>query len=365
MSGANELRKFWSALLVTCLSAGIGWSGGALGHAADSPPWKVSGKLIGKPKNLDGSDSKKSEDVSGIACAAMSGYPRVCLVADDETQGVQIVILEDGKLIAGDFVRLIDDSFGNKALELDAEGVAFAGGFFYVIGSHGRPRHEDGKEDSAEIDARVKASSRIFRIRFAFNSIDIKTGKLVNQPEVTSSQLLTSIIRLMPELQPFVDKPLEDNGLTIEGVAVKDGTMYAGLRGPVLTDQRAAILSVPLGVLFDNKTGDATLLSPELKVDSFGYPRGVRDLAIFEGKLLVLAGPENDPPKGHPIQLGDYAIFAYDQKADKLLDLKGYGSEIKPEALLPLSVNNGKLHALLLFDGPDEGQPTPVEVDLK
>ncbi|QWW71366.1 hypothetical protein [Rhizobium sp. WYJ-E13] len=52
-------------------------------------------------------------------------------MADDETQGVQVVILEDGKLTAGDFVRLIDDSFGNKALELDAEGVAFADGFFY------------------------------------------------------------------------------------------------------------------------------------------------------------------------------------------------------------------------------------------
>ncbi|WP_165420919.1 DUF3616 domain-containing protein [Rhizobium ruizarguesonis] len=130
--------------------------------------------LIGKPKNFDGSDSKKSKDVSGIACAATSGYPRVCLVADDETQGAQIVILEDGKLIAGDFVRLIDDSFANTPLELDGEGVAYADGFYYVIGSHGRPRHEDGKEDSAEINARVKASSRIFRISFASDSIDSK-----------------------------------------------------------------------------------------------------------------------------------------------------------------------------------------------
>ncbi|EJB01763.1 Protein of unknown function (DUF3616) [Rhizobium leguminosarum bv. trifolii WSM597] len=364
MSGANEPRKFWSALIVTCLSAGIGWSGGTPGHAAESQLWKVSGKLIGKPENLEGSDSKKSKDVSGIACTATSSYPRVCLVADDETQGVQIVILEDGKLIAGDFVRLIDDTFDNTALELDAEGVAFADGFFYVIGSHGRPRHEDGKEDTAEIDARVKASSRIFRIRFASNAIDTKTGKLLDQPELTSSRLLTSISRLMPELQPFVDKPLEENGLTIEGVAVRDGTMYAGLRGPILTDHRAAILSVPLGVLFDKKTGDATLLRPELEVDSFGYPRGVRDLLAFEGKLLVLAGPENDPPKGHRIQLGDYAIFSYDQKAHKLLDLKGYGSEIKPEALLPLSAIDGKLCALLLFDGPEEGQPTPIGVEL-
>ncbi|WP_165420920.1 DUF3616 domain-containing protein [Rhizobium ruizarguesonis] len=182
---------------------------------------------------------------------------------------------------------------------------------------------------------------------------------------MASSQLLTKIIRLMPELQPFVDKPLEENGLTIEGLAVREGTLYAGFRGPILTDHRAAILSVPLGVLFDSKTGDATLLRPELKVDTFGHPRGVRDLLTFEGKLLVLAGPENDPTKGHPIQLGDYAIFSYDQKANKLLDLKGYGSEVKPEALLPLSASDGKLRALLWFDGPDAGQPTPIEIDLK
>src|ERR1700755_1228514 len=101
------------ALPIACFTGGLGSSAA---FAQDSKPWKVSGKLFGKPKNLDGSDSKKSEDVSGIACATTSGFPRVCLVADDETQGAQIVILEEGKLIAGDFVRLIDDSFADKPL---------------------------------------------------------------------------------------------------------------------------------------------------------------------------------------------------------------------------------------------------------
>ena len=46
----------------------------------------------------------------------------------------------------------------------------------------GRATNE-GIDDAARIEARAKASSRIFRIRFASDSIDMKTGKLVGQPE--------------------------------------------------------------------------------------------------------------------------------------------------------------------------------------
>ena len=122
---------------------------------------------------------------------------------------------------------------------------------------------------------------------------------------------------------------------------------------------------MPLGVLFDGRTGKTTLLRPELGVDGMGNARGVRDLVTFEGRLLVLAGPVNDPPEGHSIELGDYTVFSYGDDAEKLLDLEGYGNEIKPEALLPLGESDRKLRALLLFDGPDVGQPTPIEIKLK
>ncbi|MES0044105.1 hypothetical protein [Mesorhizobium sp. M0091] len=121
MTWSIDSRKLSASLVAACLA--VGWSGAALAQAPQ--PWTIQGKLTGKPKNLEGSESKNSKDVSGIACATESGFPRLCLIADDETQGAQIIILQDGKLIAGDFVRLIDDSFVGKPLELDAEGVAF------------------------------------------------------------------------------------------------------------------------------------------------------------------------------------------------------------------------------------------------
>ena len=122
--------------------------------------WKVD-------KLLEGEDGKKSRDVSGIACTEAEGFPRSCLVIDDNRQHAQFVTVTDGELVAGKSIRLIDDTLKPKKkkpkpLELDGEGVAFSDGFYYVIGSHGRPRHISDKSKK-EIAARKSASSQIVR----------------------------------------------------------------------------------------------------------------------------------------------------------------------------------------------------------
>jgi hypothetical protein len=78
-------------------------------------------------KAAEGCDTKKSEDVNEIACAP-SSRPRICLVADDDAQGTQAVIMTKGKLVAGDFIQLVHSAFDNQPMELDAEGVAYADG---------------------------------------------------------------------------------------------------------------------------------------------------------------------------------------------------------------------------------------------
>ena len=112
---------------------------------------------------------KKSEDVSGIACTKQRGFPRTCLIIDDNLQDAQFVELKDGKLVVGEPANLINNKFNDARLELDGEGVAFSGGFFYVIGSHGHPRDSDEDLDPAKdaelIKARIAASSQIVRIR--------------------------------------------------------------------------------------------------------------------------------------------------------------------------------------------------------
>src|SRR5215213_3646730 len=186
-------------------------------NAQDPPPWKIAGKLLGKADGA--SDFKKSEDVSGIACDRSSGFPRLCLVADDETQGAQIVILNDGDMVAGDFIKLTDAQHGSKPLELDAEGVAFDGGSFYVVGSHGRPRHNDDPKKEAASNAKAQATRQIFRITLDASSVDIKSGKLASQPAVKPSTDLAGILQQQGDLSSSYDRALEDNGLTIEGIA--------------------------------------------------------------------------------------------------------------------------------------------------
>lgn len=325
--------------------------------------WTVDGKLLGKAK--DG-DFKKSEDASGIACDRSSGFPRLCLVADDETQGAQIVILKDGELVAGDFIKLMNAQHDGKPLELDAEGVAFDGGSFYVVGSHGRARHHNDPEEEAKNNAKAQATRRIFRITLDTSSVDMKNGKLVSQPAIKPSTDLIGILQRQPDLLSSFDRELDENGLTIEGVAVRDGRLYIGMRGPLLgTD--AAVLSVPLSAVFENQQAPSKLHRLALETDTLGKPRGVRDITRYANGFLVLAGPLNDPPDDREIQPSDYSIYEWDGDGvlERVRHIPAFGKKIKPEALLPLDGDVQRGRILILFDGPKEGAPRPFEVTLK
>src|SRR5207247_2123964 len=70
--------------------------------ADDAKTWPVKHRLLG-------TDGAKSTDVSGIACTTAAGFPRSCLVIDDNSQSAQLVTLEDGKIIAGKQVELISN----------------------------------------------------------------------------------------------------------------------------------------------------------------------------------------------------------------------------------------------------------------
>ncbi len=343
------------AIAAAWLAVGAVLAHGAAAQADE--PWKVEHKLVGKPRT-ETLDSDKSSNVSGIACATAAGFPRTCLVADDETQGAQIVILKNGELEAGDFIRLIYNTHDGDLIELDAEGAAFADGAFYVIGSHGRPRHEDDVAKEAKNQAKARASRHIFRVRVDLRAVDDR-GRLTGAVEIKPSTALPKFITQQPELVSLFDRALENNGLTIEGVAVRDERLYAGMRGPVLDDGKAAILSVPLAALFDGQQGEAKLHRVDLD-----KRRGVRDLAAFETGFLILAGPVNDPPDGK-IDDGDYAVYWWDvdHPAKLLGSLKAFGRKVKPEGILPLERRDHKLRVLLLFDGPLEGAPRPVAID--
>jgi uncharacterized protein DUF3616 len=336
------LARIAAILCVVSLAVAAGPAPGG----QDGDAWPVKGKLIGKTKKSG--EVGKSKDVSGIACTTDTGFPRDCLVIDDNLQVAQFVTVKDGKLVAGDTIRLMRDKFEGESLELDGEGVAFSKGFYYVIGSHGHPRDSDGKldpvRDAELIRARIDAASQIIRFR-AKHGADAKVERTSN---------LKKMIAAEPAFEGFRDQRLEKNGLTIEGIAVKDGTLFAGFRGPVLDgNKKAVVMSAPLDTFFDNAAAQPSLFRLPL-----GEGRGVRDLASYEGGILILAGPVGSVP-------GVYAIYWWDGASENvrlLSELTQFDPKRKPEGLLPLDKKETKLRVLIIFDSDEEGTPTPVEV---
>ena len=347
--------KILSRLVAVALLVVLGtWQPGAA-IAQHERMWRVRDKLLGK-------DNKKSVDISGIACTSDVGFPRSCLIIDDDVQSSQLVTLRDGEIIAGRSIRLIDDRFEGKSLELDGEGVAYSNGFFYVIGSHGHPRDTDKKldpvRDAAKIRTAIAAASQLIRIRVDPSSGRplTATGSVSEVPELARTTKLRPLILADPTLAPFADKRPDVNGVTIEGIAIQGHRLFAGFRGPVVNDERAVILSVSLPALFEEQAPDTTL-----HLLSLGRGRGVRDLAAFGGGLLILAGPMADGGS-------HYSVYWWDGASDtpKLLkDLARYrenGMDLKPEAILPLDQTPTGLRVLVLFDGAKEGSPRAIEV---
>lgn len=318
--------------LAGCLLAAV-FAGPASSAEVKAERWLAEGKIIGKK-------DKKAEDVSGLSCSATVGFPRACLIIDDNIQAAQIITLEDGKLLAGAMVPLISNAFEGKALELDGEGVAYADGAFYVIGSHGHPRdkdHElDATNDAERIAAHIAAASQIAKVTVATND------KATVDTTVLS---LAKAIQDQPDLKNFAGKRLEENGVTIEGIAIKDGQLFAGFRGPVLPGGHAVVLAVSLEGLATG--GD--LKSKVFKLP-LGEGIGIRDLARNDDRILVLAGPGPDTA-------GVYTVFSWDGAGDtvtSLVSLTGIpeaGDNRKAEVILPLADKK----FLILFDGEKEG----------
>jgi hypothetical protein len=322
-------------------------------HAKDDPTWPVNKRLVGK-------DGQKSKNISGIACSTTTGFPRSCLVIDDDMQAAQFLTLNDGELEAGDAVRLIHNQDDDGALQLDGEGVAYADEWFYVVGSHGHPRDKSKKlhpvHDAQKIKAQIAASSQVVRLR-----VRPREGQPLTPGDVTDIQRspkLREIITANDVLRRYADRRLENNGLTTEGIAVIGKRMFVGFRGPTLENGTAPVLSVSIASIFEGAPPD-----PVLHILPMGRGRGVRDLAAFRDGLLILAGPTGG-------EAGPYIVYWWDTSSARVQHLAditakaGADEDNKPEAILPLDDNESGLRILVLLDGPKEGGPRDLIVPL-
>jgi hypothetical protein len=203
--------------------------------------------------------------------------------------------------------------------EIDIEGLDVDGGYLWLVGSHGLKRRKarPGKGASKQIHrlAELRADGNRYllarvplqpeadgRMALSVRAKDAR-GKERTAARLMGGDrgnLLMDALRLDEHLAPFLAIPGKDNGLDVEGIAVRGERVFLGLRGPVLRGW-AVVLEL---ALVDAAPGLLRLAPVDTDADARGRPYrkhfldlrglGVRDLRLHGQDLLILAGPTMD-----------------------------------------------------------------------
>jgi hypothetical protein len=299
--------------------------------------------LVEPPLSIE---DDEATNVSGTACYRSGNTRKSCLLIGDEVRYARFFSFDENKVIPGEKIFLLPerDDQGSKFKETDAEGVAFADGVYYLVGSHGL--NKSGK----------KQASRYFVYRVRVSPDSGRPADLGNEKAASAaverSSALARFIESEPRFKDYVNEIPGKQGVNVEGIAVIGGDLYFGFRGPVSAG--ATILQVPIKTVFDGDQSSAR--SHEIDLDG----EGIRDLATVDGGLLILTGPEQRKP-------GKARVFLWkpgEKKPEKLLaDLGGPRADGgQPEALLVISENASSYTTLVFSDGPSGGEPTRYEI---
>jgi hypothetical protein len=342
---------------------------------AELPPVAPKGSVwsSGAGFDFDTERNKTRRSVSGIACPKdvdASGQ-RTCLFAFDEGVEARLAV------VAPDGISPLPERIvlGSGGGELDAEGAALDGDFFYVTGSHSAKRSSCASNT---------ASRSVVRFRR-----DPETGGAARDPSgrikgfAESGTRLWDVMRGLPDLAPYTgerkclgtEAPEGEPGLkglrgvNIEGLAARKGRLSFGFRGPAI-GERAPILEVDAGGLFEGGP-----INPHVTQIEVGPGRGIRDLHATEDGLIILAGPDDDKANADAgWLLGVWTGQANDGvgrptwlarlKLDDLVRSK-CDKEIKPEAITLLDQDATNLRVLVLSDGMCDGGPLLFDIPLR
>jgi hypothetical protein len=257
---------------------------------------------------------------------------------------------------------------GKPEEEADVEGMDIDDGWLWFVGSHSVKR----KNPKAD-DPRAQISEKLLKVsrdgnRHLLARIPLDGGVprraagsrraacIDSSPK--SSALLEAIEASEdPHLLPFVTLPGKDNGLDIEGLAVRGMRAFIGLRGPVLRGW-SCILELRLEAQ-DEKLKLLPLdgAVPYRKHFQNLNNLGVRDLLIHGDDLFVLAGPtqSHDGPheiwrwKGAAKQAG-----AGPSDFQQVLVLPQREKEDRAEGFTVLDGSGASTSVLVVYDTPAE-----------
>jgi hypothetical protein len=232
--------------------------------------------------------------------------------------------------------------------EADIEGLAVDDGWLWLVGSHAVKRKKPKGKSASEVVTTLSETTRkgnrhlLARIPIVGGALRAKDGqrRAAALPATRKSSALLKAIRGDELLKPFVDIPGKDNGFDIEGLAARGLRLWVGLRGPVLREW-CCILELEV-----EEEGRELRLVPAMKRRYRTHffklgGLGVRDVALLDDDLLILAGPSmaHDGPSG---------IWRWKNAAKKRA--AGEPGDVTPVVMLPQGRQEDKPEGLTVFD---------------
>lgn len=285
----------------------------------------------------------EDEDLSGIACIS----PTRCLIGADEGRSVQAVALsaQDKTLNVLRTIELL-----GAGDEIDIEGIAGEGEFYYIVGSHGIAKK------SGEVQGN---RYRLFRLR-----VDPATGLPGEDAGGLALASLSEMLRTDPVLGPHFGRPLQQQGVNIEGLAIRDGTLFVGLRNPNL-DGDAFVIEVAADQLFDGTE------RPRYSLHRLhlGAGLGIREIVAARASFVIIAGNAGSEPSDEFPESVDYDedrgffLFAWPGPGSDAYEIGPIpNAPAKAEAMTILDETDDHLTVLILFDGVPDGRPSVYQI---
>jgi hypothetical protein len=331
-----------AALAIACLTftSCEPQPGGEKASSLGPPPAPGSGwKISVLPESWRISGFQQDLDLSGIA-AWDAGH---CLICTDEGRLIQSGNMNRAAhtITAGPAIQLLPGMPGDK--EADKEGVAVSreDGCYYVTGSHGV-----GKKKGEPQESRCQVT----RI-----PVDRATGEPL--PDVRNASL-SGWAASDPVLGKYVGRPLQMNGFNIEGLTMKNGKLWFGVRGPnedgdtfvIETDPHALFNGSPNGRLHRLRVGAA---------------QGIREIVALNSGFLVLTGNAcAEPSKNFPNSLAPphdhtFRLFFWNPGASPSVTFVGDlpSPSAKAEGMLVLEDAADHIDVLVICDGAAGGGP--------
>jgi hypothetical protein len=229
--------------------------------------------------------------------------------------------------------------------ETDIEAMDVFDGRLWVCGSHSLTRRSHEKQRSDRVDPAIhERPSRCLLGSLPLSSSGGEIeGKGVALPFAESGDLRASLLSNV-YLSPFAALPSKENGLDIEGMTIRDGKLFLGLRGPVV-DNIAIVAQIDVG---EALAGRAANLQLHL-IDLEGL--GVRDLACYKSGFLILAGPVSSAD-------GPFALLRWKPKRtigiQSAKPFRPLPSGLDHPEAICLIERRGKRGILVLYDTEDK-----------